>query len=295
MTAKKKIRNKFAAQGYGPDKVVFESLNVTIMKTYTFIFLNLILLVVSSCTENKKQMMSLDLVETVSELQVKLPLSFGDLGSLTNVEYKDTIFTMELTIDERECSFENFVKMKNNRKNFILTHISASRQTGRKLFEQCASYNVYLRYLLKGKYSNKELEIIVTPEEIKQALNKKCSAYQVLKIQIEGENSTLPEKIDDGAVITNIDLIDTMVYVTVKYDEDIFQLTGIEDKLENTGKILASDPLTANFLKTISDARCGLVYRYVGSVSGKTYDIVFTSKELLILMTDYETKVKTQF
>lgn len=269
------------------------------MKTYTFIFLNLILLVVSSCTENKKQMMSLDLVETVSELQVKLPLSFGDLGSLTNVEYKDTIFTMEITIDEKECSFENFVKMKNNRKNFILTTISASKQKERKLFEQCASYNVYLRYLLKGKYSNKELEIIVTPEEIKQALNKKCSAYQVLKIQIEGEKSTLPEKIDDGAVITNIDLIDTMVYVTVKYDEDIFQLTGIEDKLEmnkkNTGKFLASDPLTANFLKTISDARCGLVYRYVGSVSGKTYDIVFTSKELLILMTDYETKVKTQF
>lgn len=264
------------------------------MRTYIFLLLSLTLCAVSSCAGSKKQEMSPELIKIVSQMQDRLPLSLTDGLLLTKIEYKDTILTLENTIDEKRFPFENLVKVKHKRKYLLLTNISVSKQDERKLYEQCVFYNVSLKYHFIGKSSYKEMALIVAPKEIEQALNHKSSTLEILKTLIEGDKATLPIKIDDGMVMTNIELRDSMVYVTIKIDEENYQFTKIEDNLdeikEDIAKSMMSDPISANIFRTISNAHCGLTYSYIGSLSGKTYNIVFPPEDKLLDMTIYETK-----
>ena len=141
------------------------------------------------------------------------------------------------------------------------------------------------------------MSIIVSPDEINDALNTKSNALDVLKIQIDGEKSSLPEKIGDGMTMTNIEIRDSMVYTTIILDETNYSFEGLEENLEDMKteirKSLRSDRIGMNLIKMIANVNYGLVYSYVGSVSGKTYKITFLPDEILLEKVLYDAEVKT--
>ena len=94
----------------------------------------IIVLVLFSCSGNKKPEMYPDLIETVQKIQEGLPLTISEGLILSKVEYEDTLFTLQYEIDEKEFPFENLVKAKQNRKNLFLTTISASEGNERTVF-----------------------------------------------------------------------------------------------------------------------------------------------------------------
>lgn len=267
------------------------------MKILQAIYYGVVVLILFSCSGNKKQEMYPDLIETVQKIQEGLPLAIGEGLILTKVEYEDTLFTLQYEIDEKEYPFENLVKAKQNRKNLFLTTISASEGNERTGFEQCVSYNVSVNFYFIGKRSHKEMNIIVSPDEINNALNTKSNALDVLKIQIDGEKSSLPEKIGDGMTMTNIEIRDSMVYTTIVLDETNYSFEGLEGSLEDMKaeirKSLRSDRIGMNLIKMIANVNYGLVYSYVGAVSGKTYNITFLPNEILLEKVIYEAEIKT--
>ena len=141
------------------------------------------------------------------------------------------------------------------------------------------------------------MSIIVSPDEINDALNTKSNALDVLKIQIDGEKSSLPEKLGDGMTMTNIEIRDSMVYTTIILDETNYSFEGLEENLEDMKteirKSLRSDRIGMNLIKMIANVNYGLVYSYVGSVSGKTYNITFLPDEILLEKVLYDAEVKT--
>ena len=257
----------------------------------------IIVLVLFSCSGNKKPEMYPDLIETVQKIQEGLPLTISEGLILSRVEYEDTLFTLQYEIDEKEFPFENLVKAKQNRKNLFLTTISASEGNERTGFEQCVSYNVSVNFYFIGKRSHKEMIIIVSPDEINDALNTKRNALDVLKIQIDGEKNSLPEKLGDGMTMTNIEIRDSMVYTTIVLDETNYSFDGLEESLEDMKieirKSLRSDRIGMNLIKMIANVNYGLIYSYVGSVSGKTYNITFSPDEILLEKVIYDAEVKT--
>ena len=58
-------------------------------------------------------------------------------------------------------------------------------------------------------------------------------------------------------------------------------------------KSLRSDRIGMNLIKMIANVNYGLVYSYVGSVSGKTYNITFSPDEILLEKVIYDAEVKT--
>lgn len=267
------------------------------MKILQAIKVVILVLVLFSCSGNKKPEMYPDLIGTVQKIQEGLPLTISEGLILSKVEYEDTLFTLQYEIDEKEFPFENLVKVKQNRKNLFLTTISASEGNERIGFEQCVSYNVSVNFYFIGKRSHKEMNIIVLPDEINDALNTKRNALDVLKIQIDGERSSLPEKIGDGMTMTNIEIRDSMVYTTIVLDETNYSFEGLEESLEDMKteimKSLRSDRIGMNLIKMIANVNYGLVYSYVGSVSGKTYNITFLPDEILLEKVIYDAEVKT--
>ena len=268
-----------------------------VMKIIQIIKIGIVILLIYSCSGNKKQEMYPDLIETVQKIQDGLPLAIGEGLILTKAEYSDTVFTLQYEIDEKEFPFENLVKAKQNRKHLFLTIISASEGNERTGFEQCVSYNVSVKYYFIGKRSHKEMNILVSPDEISTALNTKSDALEVLKIQIEGEKSSLPENLGDGLTMTNIELRDSMVYTTIELDETNYSFDGLEDNLDEMKSeikmSLRSDRIGMNLIKMIANVHYGLVYSYVGSVSGKVYNITFSPDEILLEKVIYDAKVKT--
>lgn len=267
------------------------------MKILQAIIVFIMVLVLFSCSGNKKPEMYPDLIETVQKIQEGLPLTISEGLILSRVEYEDTLFTLQYEIDEKEFPFENLVKAKQNRKNLFLTTISASEGNERTGFEQCVSYNVSVNFYFIGKRSHKEMSIIVSPDEINDALNTKSNALDVLKILIDGERSSLPEKLGDGMTMTNIEIRDSMVYTTIVLDETNYSFDGLEESLEDMKteirKSLRSDCIGMNLIKMIANVNYGLVYNYVGSVSGKTYNITFSPDEILLEKVIYDAEVKT--
>lgn len=274
-----------------------DNVKLSDMKILQAIKVVILVLVLFSCSGNKKPEMYPDLIETVQKIQEGLPLTISEGLILSKVEYEDTLFTLQYEIDEKEFPFENLVKAKQNRKNLFLTTISASEGNERIGFEQCVSYNVSVNFYFIGKRSHKEMSIIVSQDEINDALNTKSNALDVLKIQIDGERSSLPEKLGDGMTMTNIEIRDSMVYTTIVLDETNYSFEGLEDSLEDMKteirKSLRSDRIGMNLIRMIANVNYGLVYSYVGSVSGKTYNITFLPDEILLEKVIYDAEVKT--
>ena len=88
-----------------------------------------------------------------------------------------------------------------------------------------------------------------------------------------------------------------MVFTTIELDETNYIFDGLGDSLEDMKaeiiNSLRSDRIGMNLIKMIANVNYGLVYSYVGSVSGKTYNITFLPEEILLEKVIYEAKVKT--
>jgi len=65
------------------------------MKIFQAIKAVIIVLVLFSCSGNKKPEMYPDLIETVQKIQEGLPLTISEGLILSRVEYEDTLFTHE--------------------------------------------------------------------------------------------------------------------------------------------------------------------------------------------------------
>ena len=223
-----------------------------------------------------------DLITAVHNFQRKLPLTIDEGYILTNVKYVDTLFTLQYEIDECIYDFNDLVKGKKESKELFLLSISSFDDFERKSFEYCANYNVYMCYFLKGKSSNKEMKILISPNEIKKALNTKHTALDLLRKQIEGEKKALPVIIDEDIAFTDIYLHDSMVYIKISYNGNKYLFTKdvLDDLKTDIQTSMWEDSFFLNILKKIAQVHYGLVYCYVDSLSGKTDIIRYTPNEI---------------
>lgn len=236
----------------------------------------------SSCNNNKKVQMFPSLLSAVHDFQKKLPLTIDDGYILKNVEYVDTLFTIQYEIDESICDFNDFVKGKKESKELFLLSISSFEEDERKSFEYCANYNVYMCYFLKGKSSNKEMRILISPNEIKKALRIRHSALDILRKQIEGEKKALPVIIDEDIAFTDMYSYDSMVYVKIIYNGNKYHFTKdvLDDLKKDIQTSMWKEPFFANFLKKVAQVHFALAFCYVDSLSGKIDNIKFTPNEI---------------
>lgn len=148
----------------------------------------------------------------------------------------------------------------------------------------CLANNVYIKYVYVGKYSYKETTMIVSPYEIEQAFNSSIDPQQVLSMSIDFQKRNLPKKIEEGLIMTDIELRDSFVYYISTIDEDLYvfeNIVNIQDEIKN--KMISSENynrVDAKFLEMIANARYGMVYRFVGRSPERIIDIAFTTNEM---------------
>lgn len=259
------------------------------MKFLYFIVVCVAMSLTLSCNGNKKSGLHPDLMESVRKIQQKLPVKIEEGNIATKLEYTDTLLTYYYEIDENIIPFDDLVRAKHYQKYHFLNMIFESKDLVRVGLEQCVLYNVGIKYILTGKHSHKEMSFVVSPLEIKQALDGKSNPNEALRRYVDMERNSMPEELAKGISITNVDLKDGKVCYTVTIDENIYDFSMIKKshddfKDEIKQSLNSSDEDVISFKNYLSNSNCSLTYRYVGNLSGDSFDITFTPNELMSIV-----------
>lgn len=252
-------------------------------KSLIFLLIGLSFLFLLSCSGNRKTVMIPELLNSVNKMQRSLPDTVGDGQVFTKIEYSDTLLTFYYEIDEDILPFESLIKTKNNLKDFLLTMISASEGENKEVYELCASGNLTIKFQYIGKHSYKEMTSYIYPNDIKWALKANNLPNNVLRARIETDRATCPFKIDDGIIMEDIELLDSMVFVTVSVNEKYYVFNDVKMHVESSREWIKQSLMSKNgmqFIRIIANAHYGLIYHYVGNLSGKTFDVVFSSNDI---------------
>ena len=110
----------------------------------------------------------------------------------------------------------------------------------------------------------------------------------VLRLAIEYAKSSLPTKIDDGIIMTDMQLTSDCLLYVAECDEDIVdidELNALKSEIKKQMKSdirteVKSDPEYQDFIDECKNARKGIAYKYVGSKTGKSCTVKIPYTEL---------------
>ena len=135
----------------------------------------------------------------------------------------------------------------------------------------------------------------MTPEEIGIALKNEMTPYQALVQQIELNQNALPEDWGNGMTLNTIELLDSMVVYIISMDEQSYKYNITKkflDKFKSNLKKQIRNMTIANEVRIFADAHYGVIYRCIGNVSHKTYDVIVSPEEIAIEYEQYLQKIR---
>ena len=117
------------------------------------------------------------------------------------------------------------------------------------------------------------------------SLNPSEALHEALKLKLSIETSGLPMQIDEGMVMTGMNLDGHDIVVTVKMSEDLYDLDVLkESSSEFAASLLdeanAGDPELGALFDLCKISHSGLIYRAIGSKTNRHVDMGLSSEQI---------------
>ena len=260
----------------------------------------IVLMMMYSCSHKdvRSDNRCLELVQDIEKLQEQLPRQIEDGMTLVRAEYKDSVYSTWVEIDEKGISLEKMSSMLEKRRKEILDDISISEGHDRRNYELYVEYKIRIRMVYCGKTGNKQIEFTITPSEINEALHSKADAYKRLQMLINSTKSVASENME-GISTPNLSLKDSTVYMTIILDEDLYEIKGMsneEKEITKTEIMAEMRGVNPKLIRFMADANCSLCYRVIGSHSKKGFDIEISSNEIFLnkVILDADEKTRSE-
>lgn len=239
------------------------------------------LLALTSCTNSKLKTM-------VDDANKDCPLSMGEMGEVSSITLEGENVVFSYSIDEQYVDID---ALSENGETIKSSIISALSQSSKEMFVEMDKENAGLVLNLVGKTSKKTCTLKISPEECKSILKSindgtSDTPIETLKKQIEATNVQLPMTIEEGLVLYEMTLEGDYAVYNYNVDESMYDINTMEQNKEQTkAEIKAmltsgSDMALEKFVKSCKNANKGIAYKYIGSNSGKSYQINFPISEL---------------
>lgn len=251
----------------------------------TIVLVGLLLLAANSCGNPKREKLQREITYELEKFNKTCPMAFGEYGSLMGASYDkdENKVTYKLTLNE------DFMPMKVMRK-----HKDVMKMLLRKQFSEnpalrvFSTNNVTLSYEISGNQSSGTFEVVATPEEMRrwqtEIVDNAEFNKQLIKYQLEVANEALPQQVERGMTMESVALEGSSIVYLCRMNEDLYDIDMFRQvKSEMKKGIVEGTPIdfeTEAFFKTIVESNYNLVYRYKGSASGKSLDIVITPEEI---------------
>lgn len=256
------------------------------MKKLIFaIFLMLAFITFYSCDSSKKKLQSG--IETVNK---ECPIDLGMIGEISSLEFdeeaNEVIMTMTIS-KELPLKISALNKLKNTLKRNMLGAWAKS-ESGIILMKEIAKADSKFTMVIQAEESNESLKINVSKNEIKDLAEGKVdpiSPRDMLEIMITSTNTQCPMQIENGMIMSSVSLEGNNFVYNYSVDENLVSIEAIKQNKSavkaNIKQILSSNDMTVKqMVKICKEANTGIVYRYIGDVSGDVCIIKFSSSEL---------------
>ena len=117
------------------------------------------------------------------------------------------------------------------------------------------------------------------------SLNPSEALHEALKLKLDIETTGLPIQIDEGMVMTGMQLEGNNIVVSVDMSEDLYDLDILEESSTELAMSLlseanAGDPELGALFDLCKVSHSGLVYRAIGSKTNRHVDMGLSSEQI---------------
>lgn len=262
------------------------------MKRLVKILLNCITILFVCCSFLSCNQKEAAVKQEIEQLNDQCPIVLGSSGAITKVEYEEgtVIFTYLVNEKETLTDIGKFKLHKSLLKELSMTSLASSNLAS---MEAISNEDVNLRYKILGNQSKAIAVIDVTSQELKDFMTNidgkpHALDHKLLDLQVQLANINLPQKIEDGMLITQITQEGNNVVYKLSVDEEVLGndvniLSKVRDEIkpEMTRSLQAEDDVAlTRFEQLLKKLQYGLIYRFCGYHSGHTVDITFSPEEI---------------
>ena len=256
------------------------------MKNILFVaFMLLASMTFCSCDSSKKELRA-----NVESVNSECPIDLGMFGEISSMEFNededDVVFTMTISKD-MPIKISALNKLKNTLKRAMLGSWAESEE-GIKLMKEIAKADSKITIVMQTEGTDQNVKIKVSKAEVRDLAEGKIdpiSPRDLLEIYVTSTNAQCPIQVDELTTLSSASLEgDNFVY-NYSIDESSISMTSIEENRESIKANLkqtlsGSDPTIKQMVSVCKNADTGILYRYVGDISGNVCIIKFSPSEL---------------
>lgn len=263
------------------------------MKTFAIIKLYVVFLFFTfiniGCLAQNQNQLRINIKQEVRALQKTMPQKQNGM-TFRWVAVEGNNLVMYLNVDESilDYDFDAYKKnmLENKYKFFSLVY-----GKNRKDVNAIVKAGMNFKMVVTGKPSNKQCTIILTPKEMRQALNIDYSAKDYLDQAILDIRKTLPLPWDNGLTLTDVYIDNNYFTYKVKTDGTVLPIRLLElSKKENDGKDMIDgfiegfntpeDVVTKLFVKYIKQSGMGIQYVFWSGDNSETVSFKITPYDI---------------
>lgn len=242
------------------------------------VILMMAMVIATGCESNYRELLK----KEITASNRHCPMDFGDVVTLNSMKYDDTKNTVQFYYSIADYNFEVFKQSPDVMKNQIM--LSLKSNDTKDLLDLMDKANSSLELIFKQMDGSEEITLTVTADELRGISNGSLDAAGDSRKQLENiiqmENAVCPYELEQGMTMNRVYLEGDKAVYECTVDEDMYDLSlirqnnaeikkGIEEAFEG-------NPSMQNAAEVFAENNVDVIYRYKGSSSGKTCEIVFT-------------------
>lgn len=247
------------------------------MKHVHYIFLFVVIMALSGCDRYA------DIKREAERMNKACPITY-DFGSVTNITFQDGMLIYKMLVNE---DFGMTATALNKHPEVFRTALAFGDKDGLELL---ADRDVTVCYVYRGDNSQETHTYYIGPNDIREIMKRKVSkndlTRELINVQIEIVNESMPQEIERGMTSEKVELAGNDIIYTTVIDESLYDMAAFANadiKKEMKKNILSEWALSKSdrrFLRQMVDCGFTLVYRFKGDTGGTAIDVVIKEKDM---------------
>ena len=216
------------------------------------------------------------------------PINMGMMGEITDINYVEKAKEVQIFCSVNSSLIDLNVLRENRQATINNVKLTMSSDESKALVRMMIKAGAALAFTYRNNMDNQSLTVTLSVNDLKDILYNPMTdedKYRmILGNQIAIETARCPYSVAPGMEMTRVvDEGDKLVY-ECSVDESIYNMSAIRSavpQMKQNMYSIFSDPTVKAQLVMLSTLGMGMVYRYYGSSTGETTEVVFTPAEII--------------
>lgn len=216
------------------------------------------------------------------------PMDLGIAGEISSVEFDEDADEVIMTVTFRKelpLKMSVLNKLKDPLKRAMLSGLAKS-ESSNELTQEIAKADSKMTFVMQTEDTNENIRINISKDEVKRLAQGEIdplSPRELLEFNVTSTNAQCPMRVDEITILTKVSLEGNYFVYNYSINENAVSFEIVKQNksvIEENIRRGFSDPVFKNVISVCKEANTGILYRYVGDISGNVFVIKFNPSEL---------------